>query len=354
MIFNISYAKKHIVCCVLNCTRKHKNITYLITYSPKKQYLVKHTFHHLVKVTLLLRLLSANCQPGCPPPIHLSSLPWLVVALPLVMLHPPPRCLYNVLPHSLVLLPRNLHLSSCQGAAGFQDAAASCLLVPPADCHNASCHAATTSRPLDNPLPLVCKCLPSHWPLVCQLVVMSPLLSRRHRLLSSQHAASASRPLNTPPRPRNKLPLPHNMPLPLVCWCLISHLPLYCWLVVTSHLIAPLPQVSILNPHLHSHWLDVASHLIVLLPPTVLLPTLPPLDLLVTHLLFASCSPQLVACVFDLVCPISPFMAICQGYAPAYLPLKPGHKNQLKSKVQRSKSSLFSCRVRCQEYMGST
>jgi hypothetical protein len=37
-----------------------------------------------------------------------------------------------------------------------------------------------------------------------------------------------------------------------------------------------------------------------------------------------------------------------------YVPLKSGHKNQLKSKVRSSESSLFSCRVRCQEYMGST
>ncbi len=35
------------------------------------------------------------------------------------------------------------------------------------------------------------------------------------------------------------------------------------------------------------------------------------------------------------------------------LMLKLGHKNQLKSKVQRSKLSLSSCRIRCQECMGS-
>jgi hypothetical protein len=36
------------------------------------------------------------------------------------------------------------------------------------------------------------------------------------------------------------------------------------------------------------------------------------------------------------------------------IPLKMGHKNQLNNKVQRSKSSLFSCQVRCQECMGYT
>jgi hypothetical protein len=134
-----------------------------------------------------------------------------------------------------------------------------------------------------------------------------PLLLRRRRLLSSQHAASA-----------RKLPPPRNMPPPLVCWHPSSWLPLFCRLVVTSHLVAPPPQVSILNPRLHSHWLVVASHLVALLPPTVLLLTPPPLDMLATYLPFASRLPQLVACVFDLVCPISWFMAICQRYAPTF------------------------------------
>ncbi len=81
----------------------------------------------------------------------------------------------------------------------FQDTAASGPLVPPADCHDASHHAAAASRPLNDPPPPVCKCLPSRWPLVRQLVVMSPLLSRRRRLSFFQHAASASRPLDTQP-----------------------------------------------------------------------------------------------------------------------------------------------------------
>ncbi len=36
------------------------------------------------------------------------------------------------------------------------------------------------------------------------------------------------------------------------------------------------------------------------------------------------------------------------------LQYKTGHKNQLKTKVRRSKSSFSSCQVRCQEFMGST
>ncbi len=38
----------------------------------------------------------------------------------------------------------------------------------------------------------------------------------------------------------------------------------------------------------------------------------------------------------------------------ACLPYLPGHKKHLKDKVQRSKSFLFSCRVKCQECMGTT
>jgi hypothetical protein len=40
--------------------------------------------------------------------------------------------------------------------------------------------------------------------------------------------------------------------------------------------------------------------------------------------------------------------------AKAALPYLPGHKHQLKDKVCRSKSSLFSCRIKCQECMGTT
>jgi hypothetical protein len=87
-----------------------------------------------------------------------------------------------------------------------------------------------------------------------------------------------------------------------------------------SHLVALPPQVSILGPRLYLHWLVVVLHLVTLLPPPVLLSIPLPVDALATHLPFASHSPQLVACLFDLVCPISWFIAICQGYAPTYLP----------------------------------
>ncbi len=66
-------------------------------------------------------------------------------------------------------------------------------------------------------------------------------------------AAAASCPLNMPPPPCNKPPPPCNAPPPLVCWCLSSCLPLFRRLVVTSHLVAPPPQVLILDPCLHLH-----------------------------------------------------------------------------------------------------
>jgi hypothetical protein len=144
----------------------------------------------MVKVTLLCCLLSANCQPGCPPPIHLSSLPWLVVALPLVVPYPPSPVIF--ITRCLLLL------FSCRATSTSH-----CLKVPPAFqmplpliCW---CLQLVVTTPLlvllpllvlsKNPPPLVFKCLPSHWPLVCQLVVTSPMLSRRRRLLSIQHVS---------------------------------------------------------------------------------------------------------------------------------------------------------------------
>ena len=82
----------------LFCPKLHRKILkHNISYNikSKRANLVKHTFHRLVKVTLLLRLLSANCQPVCPPPIHLSSLPWLVVASSFVVQHPPPPVVFT-------------------------------------------------------------------------------------------------------------------------------------------------------------------------------------------------------------------------------------------------------------------
>ncbi len=231
----------------------------------------------MVKGTLLLLLLFVNCQPGCSPPIHLSSLPWLVVPLPLVAPHPPPPVVFTM----------------C------------CLLL------SSSCHAISTSHCLEVPLvfktppPLVRWCL--------QLVVTTPLVAPLlllvllmiHHLLSANAsppvgllfaswllchpcwcAPATSCPLNTPPPPCDEPPPPRDAPPPLVCWRLSSCLPLFCRLIVTSHLVATPPQVSILDPRLHLHWLVVALHLIALLPPPVLSSTPPPLDALATHLPF--------------------------------------------------------------------
>ncbi len=154
--------------------------------------MVKHTFHYLVKVTLLLRLLSANCQPGCLPPIHLSSLPWLVVVLPLVTPHPPPPIVFTM--RHLILL--------------------------------SSCRATSTSHRFEVPLALLMPPPLVHWCL--QLIVTMPLaallqllvLLTIYRLLSANAsppvgllftswllchpcccAAAASCPLNTLPPP---------------------------------------------------------------------------------------------------------------------------------------------------------
>jgi hypothetical protein len=281
--------------------------------------LVKDLFHRLVKVTLLLRLLSANCQPGCPPPIHHSSLLWLVVMLPLVMPHPPPPVVFTM---------RRLILSSscCATSTSYS------FKVPPA---------------FKTPSPLVRWCL---WlivttPLVAPLPLLVLLMI--HRLLSVNAsppigllfaswllshpcccAAATSPPLNTLPLPlilstcRLQLKMSH---LRLVTCCRLLSAgasPLVCLSFAGrfSHII--LSRHCLKCPSLTPPSFTPAgcwSHLVALLPPTVLSSILPPLDAQATHLSFASRLPQLVACVFDLVCPISRFMAICQGYAPTYL-----------------------------------
>jgi hypothetical protein len=136
--------------------------------------------------------MSANCQPGCPPPIHLSSLPWLVVTLPLVAPYPPPPVIFTT--------RRLIFSSSCCATSTSH-----CFEVPPA---------------FKTPPPLVPWCL--------QLIVTMPLVtplpllifSTIHRLLSANAspsigllfaswlsccpcccAAAASRPLNMPPLP---------------------------------------------------------------------------------------------------------------------------------------------------------
>jgi hypothetical protein len=45
---------------------------------------------------------------------------------------------------------------------------------------------------------------------------------------------------------------------------------------------------------------------------------------------------------------------VLNNYAIHHLPYSTGHKHHLKAQVRRSKSSLFSCQVKCQESMGCT
>jgi hypothetical protein len=248
--------------------------------------LVKHTFHRLVKVTLLLRLLSANCQPGFLPPIHLSSLPWLVVALPLVAPHPPPPVVFTA--RRLILL------SSCPGTSTSH-----CFEVPPA---------------FKTPPPLVRWCL--RLIVTMPLIVPLPLLVLLmiHHLLSANafppigllfaswlschpccRAAAASCPLDMSPPPLVLLTRRlHFKTSHATASCLLAPLLSFAFffrLVLTSHLVTPPLQVSMLESQLHSHRLVVVSHLVALLPPTVLSSTPPLLDALVTHLPFASCMP---------------------------------------------------------------
>ncbi len=156
--------------------------------------------------------MSANCQPGCPLPIHLSSLPWLVVASSFVLPHPPPPVVFTM---------RHLILSS------------SC-------CSSSTYHRFEVPQAFKTPPLLVCWCL--RLIVTMPLVVLLPLLvlSTIHRLLSANasppigllfaswllchpccHAAAASRPfsmlppplvLSTPSLPCNKPPLPCNTP----------------------------------------------------------------------------------------------------------------------------------------------
>ncbi len=275
--------------------------------------MVKHTFHRLVKVALLLRLLSANCQSGCPPPIYLSSLPWLVVVLPLVTPYPPPP---------VVFMTRRLILSSSYHATSTSP----CFKVPQA---------------FKTPLPLVCWCLRIvTMPLVAPLPLL--VLSTIHCHLSANTsppvgllfarwlschpcccATAASCPHDTPPSPlilstrhirlktsRLHLAISHRLlsagASPLVClsfagWfshIILSHHCLKCpsstpTFIHTSWLLRLISSGCFRLPFSHQHccllmrW-QLPSHL-----PLVCL----------------------VACVFDLVCPISWFMAM-SGICP--------------------------------------
>jgi hypothetical protein len=145
----------------------------------------------MVKVTLHFCLLSVNCPPGCPPPIHLSSVPWLVSHCHLLHRIHSPCCLYKT---RCLLLLSSCHTTSTSHRLEVPPA----FKMPPPLVPGASgwlsryliC-AAATSHPLNYLPPLVRRRLPSHWPLVCQLVVTLPLLSRRRRRLSSsQHVTS--------------------------------------------------------------------------------------------------------------------------------------------------------------------
>jgi hypothetical protein len=240
--------------------------------------LAKHTFHRLVKVTLLLRLLSANCQPGWLPPIHLSSLPLLVVCLillssccatstshrfevPPAFKMPPPLvrwCLQLIVtmplvaPLPLLILSTIHRLLSANASPPVGLLFARWLL-----CHPCSCSAAA-SCPLDTPPPLVlsthrlhletsrlhlatCPCFLSDAasPLVCLSFTgwFSHIILSRHRLKC---------PSLTPPFIHTgwllRLILSHCFCLPssfqhyhfLMRWQLTSRLPLICpnWLPV--------------------------------------------------------------------------------------------------------------------------
>jgi hypothetical protein len=206
------------------------------------------------------------------------------------------------------------------GAAGFQDTATSGPLVPPADCHDAShCAAATSCHLIDAPPP-VCKCLSSRWPLVCQLVVVSPLLSRCCCLSSFQHAASTSYPFDMQPAlQRAASALQHA-----AASCLLAPLLLFASLLMAgSHISSRCTTASSVHPWSMPSFTLAGCCISSCRAASAYYPLIntaaswcagysPPI-------LFAYHLPQLVACVFDLVCPISRFMAICQGYVPTYL-----------------------------------
>ncbi len=107
--------------------------------------------------------MSANCQPGCPLPIHLSSLPWLVVTSSFVAPKPPPPVVFT--------MRRLILSSSCRSSSTYHR-----FEVPPA---------------FKMPPPLVRWCL--------RLIVMTPLvfllpllvLSTINRLLSANASPPA-------------------------------------------------------------------------------------------------------------------------------------------------------------------
>jgi hypothetical protein len=151
----------------------------------------------MVKVTLLFLLLSAYCQPRCLPPIHLSGLPWLVVALPLVALHPLPvlslrctasfSCPLAMQPPPLIIL-RCRRLSRCHhllstGASGW-----SSQLLSLRHCRFLSSQLSTTSCLWMPPLSMA-SCLPGDFcipPVVALLPPPLVLSTRRLHLALSR------------------------------------------------------------------------------------------------------------------------------------------------------------------------
>jgi hypothetical protein len=121
----------------------------------------------------------------------------------------------------------------------------------------------------------------SHWapcplmppldlPLVCQLVVTSPLLSCHHLLSFSPHATSALQ--------RAAASCPPVLP---VASCLLAGCHVASRLAASTLHHLPLRRrltCPSLTPHLNSHQLVVASHLVALPLPSVLLSTPLPLN----------------------------------------------------------------------------
>ncbi len=146
----------------------------------KRANLVKHTFHRSLGRSVSYRppppLLSANCQPDCPLPIHLSSRCLLSRRI-----HLPLSSLRRAASFSLLSRIRRLLSANASPPVGL-------LFASWLSCHPC-CRAAAASCPFSTlPPPLVL--------LTCSL-------------------------------PRDKPPPPRDTPPPLVSWHLSSRLPLF-------------------------------------------------------------------------------------------------------------------------------
>ncbi len=266
------------------------------------------------------RLLSANWQPGCLLPIHLSSLPWLVVALSFATPHPPPPVVFKT--RHLILASYSCHSSSTYH----------CFKVPQA---------------FKMPPPQVCRFL--RLIVTTPLVALLPLLvlSTIHRLLSANAppplagflfaswlschpcccATAASCPFSTSSR-RRRLKCPSLTPTftnasPPVGLLFASWLSCHpcCRAAAASRPFSISSRHCLKCPSstpafIHTGWLFC-----LILPRCFRLRSSHQHRHLLMRWLLTSHPiwPQPLACVFDLVCPISRFIAICQGYAPTYL-----------------------------------